>query len=97
MGSQDLPFNSFSVSIGLRSLWPVPGDFEYIDIGMSMTGEYATAPIPEGYETDYIQIEMSMSGQYADVPEKDKCYTKEYIQITASMAGQYCDVNGIPL
>lgn len=97
MGSPDLPFGGFSVSIGLCNLWPVPSDFEYINLGLSMVGEYTEAPIPECYESEYIQIDMSMSGQYAEAPEKDKRYTKEYIQTTLSMAGQYCDINGVPL
>jgi len=96
MGSPDIPFDAFSISIGLKNLAPLVSVSENIETVLSSTGEVDLSFDGKSYTDENLTISITAYGLIEESTFR-KRYESENVIITVAMSGQYCDSNGVPI
>ncbi|QRN86040.1 hypothetical protein JR334_02055 [Clostridia bacterium] len=101
MGSEQIPFSAFEKELQLQGLYPVPGDYAYLDlVTTNLSGEISELFDGNLYTGDeYMQLaSVDVAGEIKEIVFSEAYQETAYMQVASvSLSGQYCDINGVPL
>lgn len=102
MGSDYVSFGEFITEIFLNNLWPIPSDFEHLELSsVDVIGEIALVFDGKAYADEYIELSdtIMVVGTLVTLTFKQGYLFDGYVALseTITVAGQYCDINGVPL
>ena len=101
MGGDYVSFGEFTKEIFLDNLWPIPADFEHIElVNVDVVGEIAPGFDGKLYSGEYVALSepINISGTIYEIQFYQR-YTGAYVSLSEpiTVVGQYCDINGVPL
>lgn len=100
MGSDYITFEAFVCEVFLQDLWPVPCDFEHLELNsVDVMGDIIVAFDGKAYSNEYVTLSGTVMDGMLIFLTSGNGYLFEYVTIskTITAVGQYCDINGVPL